>query len=139
MSIGRPPTGLYWRWCRRKSRKSCCSFEFTVSQAQRLRKLRAACCATCKNKKMRWPCTLLLAVSIAQVGVSQDGVVRIGVLGIFHPLHLVVAADAEGELLLSADARQLFVRPRSSCSTATLRASGDTLVARCGGKEIRAA
>ena len=87
---------------------------------------------------MRWLCTLLLAASLTQGSASQDRVVHIGVLGVFHPQHLTLSADEDRELLLSVGARQVFVRSRSSCSTATLRASGDTLLVRCGGKEIRA-
>lgn len=88
---------------------------------------------------MRGLCTLLLVLSLAQVGASQDRAVRIGVLGIFHPQHLTVASYKDGDLVLSAEARRVFVRPRSSCSTAELRASGDTLVVRCGRNEIRTA
>lgn len=86
---------------------------------------------------MRWLCTLLLVLSFAQVGAPRDRVVRIGVLGIFHPEHLTVASHKDGDLVLSAEARQVFVRPRSSCDTADLRASGDTVVVRCGREEIR--
>ena len=88
---------------------------------------------------MRWLCTLLLAVSFAQAGASRDRVVHIGVLGIFHPRYLSLAADGDGELLVAAGASKIFVRPRSSCSTVTLRASGDTLILSCGAKEIREA
>jgi len=88
---------------------------------------------------MRGLCALLLVLGFAQAGASQDRVVRIGVLGIFHPRHLTLASYEDGDLVLSADGRQVFVRPRSSCNTADLRASGDRLVIRCGEYEIRTA
>lgn len=88
---------------------------------------------------MRGLSTLLLVLGFAQVGASEDRVVRIGVLGIFHPQHLTLASYEDGELVLSAEARRVFVRPRSSCNTADVRASGDRLVMRCGKYEIHTA
>jgi stage II sporulation protein D len=65
--------------------------------------------------------------------------VRIGVLGIFHPQELTLAADQTAELFLSAANQHLFLRPRSSCSVLSIRASGDELRLVCGDQEIRAA
>jgi len=87
---------------------------------------------------MRWLCALLLSFSLPAIARSQEHTVRIGVLGIFHPQQLTLAADPSGELLISAANQQIFVRPRSSCSVLSIRISGGSLVLSCGGKEIRA-
>jgi len=87
---------------------------------------------------MRWLCALLLSFSLAGAGRSQEHTVRIGVLGIFHPQELTLAADPGGELLISAANQGLFVRARSSCSILSIRISGGGLALSCGGKEIRA-
>ena len=62
---------------------------------------------------------------------------RIGVLGIFHSASLTVASGQDAELVVSSGSRRIFVRPRSSCSIAAIRAMGDMLLVRCGPKEIR--
>lgn len=87
---------------------------------------------------MRGLCALLLVLGFTPAGATQDRTVRIGVLGIFHPRHLTVSSYHQGDLVLSAGDRQVFVHPRSPCSVAELHASGDTLVVRCGRDEIRA-
>jgi len=86
---------------------------------------------------MRSLCTAMLLLSFAQSGASQDRAVRIGVLGIFHSPRLTVASYKDGDLVLSAEAQQLFLHPRSSCDTADLRASSDILIVRCGRHEFR--
>jgi stage II sporulation protein D len=80
----------------------------------------------------------LLVLSFSSLGGSEERTVRIGVLGIFHSASLTVASGHDAELVLSGGRRRIFVRPRSSCSSATIRAIGDTLVVRCGSLEIRA-
>jgi stage II sporulation protein D len=87
---------------------------------------------------MRRLCTLLLFLSFSPLGVSQERTVRIGVLGIFHSASLTLASGQDAELVLSSGSHRVFVRPRSSCNTAEIRAIGDMLFVRCGSKEIRA-
>lgn len=87
---------------------------------------------------MRRLCTLLLVLSFSPLGASQERTVRIGVLGIFHSASLTLASGQDAELVLSSGSHRVFVRPRSSCSTAEIRAIGDMLLMRCGSKEIRA-
>ncbi|HJZ62900.1 MAG TPA: SpoIID/LytB domain-containing protein [Candidatus Acidoferrum sp.] len=86
---------------------------------------------------MRLLCSLLLALSCAQSAASQERTVRIGVLGMFHPQLLTIANDKDQDLVVFADKRQLFLRPRSSCSKMELRAAGDQLLLRCGRIQVR--
>lgn len=83
-------------------------------------------------------CIVLLLLCFAPLGVSQERTVHIGVLGIFHSAILTVASGQDAELVLFAGSRRIFVRPRSSCSAASIRAVGDVLLVRCGSIEIRA-
>lgn len=87
---------------------------------------------------MRWLLASLLAVGFPFLAQSQTRTVRIGVLGIFHPQQLVLAADPPGQLLVSAADHQIFLQPGSACSLLRVRSSGDTMLLSCGGKEIRA-
>jgi len=63
--------------------------------------------------------------------------VRIGVLGIFHPRQLTLAADPNEELLVAASDHQIFLRSGSPCSLLHIRPLGSGLLLSCGGKEIR--
>jgi len=81
---------------------------------------------------MRWICTVLVALGCAYAAAAQDFTVRIGVLGMFHPQRLSIRSARDRDLVVFLEKRQLFVRPRSSCSTLELRASGDRLLLRCG-------
>jgi len=83
-------------------------------------------------------CALLLSLSLPLVAQCQVRTVRIGVLGIFHPQQLTLAADPTGELLISAANQQIFLQPRSACSLLLVRSSGEGLLLSCGDKEIRA-
>jgi stage II sporulation protein D len=87
---------------------------------------------------MRWLCPLLVALGCAYAAAAQDLTVRIGVLGMFHPRFLRIANAKDRDLVVFLENRQLFVRPRSSCSIVELRASGDQLLLHCGEVQIRA-
>jgi hypothetical protein len=84
---------------------------------------------------MRWLCTLLLALGLSPFAHPQTRTVRIGVLGVFHPQQLTLAADGTGELLVSAAGQQIFVRSRSACSL--IRSLDGGLVLSFGDKKIR--
>jgi len=82
-------------------------------------------------------CALLLSLSLPLVAQGPVRTVRIGVLGIFHPQQLTLAADQTSELLISAANQQIFLQPRSPCSLLLIRSSGGGLLLSCGDKEIR--
>jgi len=86
---------------------------------------------------MRWLCTLLLALGLSPFAHPQTRTVRIGVLGVFHPQQLTLAADGTGELLVSAAGQRIFVRSRSACSLLFIRSLDGGLVLSCGDKKIR--
>ena len=86
---------------------------------------------------MRRVCLLLLSLSFPLLAQSQTRTVRIGVLGIFHPRELTIAADPTGELLISAGGERIFLKAGSSCSLLRVRSAGDNLLLNCGGGGIR--
>lgn len=88
---------------------------------------------------MRFFASFLLLFVLPSAAQCQDRTVRIGVLGIFHPQEVTLAADQRGELFVSAGHQQLFLRPRSVCSVISIRASASELLLSCDKKEIRAA
>jgi len=87
---------------------------------------------------VRWLWTLLLSLSFIRPVHAQPRNVRIGVLGIFHPKQLTLAADEGGELFVSAADQNIFVQPRSACGFLRIRSSGTSLLLSCGEREIRA-
>ena len=88
---------------------------------------------------MRWAFAWMLLFSLSAAAYPQGPrAVRIGVLGIFHPKELLLTAEGTNELLITAGEQRLFVSARSACSVVSIRLSGEDLVFRCGGKEIRA-
>jgi stage II sporulation protein D len=87
---------------------------------------------------MRRLCLLLLVLGFPLLAQSQTRTVRIGVLGIFHPHELTLAADPAGELLIAADGQRIFLQSGSSCSLLRVRSSGDNMLLNCSTKEIRA-
>jgi len=87
---------------------------------------------------MRRLYVLLLSLSFPLFAQSQARTVRIGVLGIFHPHELTLAADPTGELLISADDQRIFLPSGSACGLLRVRSSGDNMLLSCGAKEIRA-
>jgi stage II sporulation protein D len=87
---------------------------------------------------MRCLCVLLLSLGVPLLVQSQAHTVQIGVLGIFHPQELTLAADQTGELLIWAADQSIFLEPGSACSLLRVRSSGDNLVLSGCGREIRA-
>jgi len=87
---------------------------------------------------MRRVCLLLLSLGFPLLAQSQSRTVRIGVLGIFHPHELTIAADPTGELVIAAGGQRIFLQQGSSCSVLRVRSSGDNLLLSCSGGEIRA-
>jgi stage II sporulation protein D (peptidoglycan lytic transglycosylase) len=87
---------------------------------------------------LRWICASFLCLSLALHAQAQPRTVRIGVLGIFHPQQLTLAADQTDGLLIAAAQQQLFLQLRSKCPLLRIRASGDTLLLTCGAKEFKA-
>jgi peptidoglycan hydrolase-like amidase len=81
---------------------------------------------------------LVVLVVLPLAANCQARTVRIGVLGIFHPQQLTLAAVDTNELLVSAGNQRLFLRPRSECSDLSIRASGSELRLGCGSREFRA-
>jgi peptidoglycan hydrolase-like amidase len=87
---------------------------------------------------LRWIFTTLFCLCMPLAAPSQTQTVRFGVLGIFHPRQLTLAADEAGELLVSAADRRIFLQSRSACSVLRIQSSGDLLLLSCGGKQIQA-
>jgi len=87
---------------------------------------------------MRCVCLLLLSLGFPLLAQSQTRTVRIGVLGIFHPHELTIAADPTGELLIVAGGQRIFLQRGSSCSLLRVRSAGDNLLLSCSTMEIRA-
>jgi stage II sporulation protein D len=86
---------------------------------------------------MRRFCALLVLLGVPAAANGQERTVRIGVLGIFHPQEITLAADQGGELLVSVADKRIFLKQRSACSLLVIRRSGDGLRLRCGDEEIR--
>jgi len=80
---------------------------------------------------------LLLSVLLSS-SLAKAQNVRIGVLGIFHPHQLTLAACEGDAIVVTAGGQTLFLQPRSSTDSLEIRASGDVLVLGYAGKEIRA-
>lgn len=87
---------------------------------------------------MHWLSALLLVLGSPFLAQPQTRTLRIGVLGIFHPQQLTLAANPSEQLLVSAADHQIFLQPGSACSLLRVRSSGDSVLLSCGGKEIRA-
>ena len=88
---------------------------------------------------MRRVCLLLLSLGFPLFAQSQPRVVRIGVLGIFHPHELTIAADPTGELMIAAGGQKIFLQQGSDCSLLRVRSAGDNVLLSCGSMEMRGA
>ena len=64
--------------------------------------------------------------------------VKIRVLGIFHPRELALGSQDEEAIVVTAAGQIFFLQPRSARDTLRIRVSGDALLLRFGGEEIRA-
>jgi hypothetical protein len=85
---------------------------------------------------MRRLFVLLLSLGFPLIAQSQTRTVRIGVLGIFHPRELTLAADQTEELLISAADQRIFLQSGSPCGLLRIRSSGDSMLLSCGSREI---
>jgi peptidoglycan hydrolase-like amidase len=85
---------------------------------------------------MRRVCFVLLSLVFPPLVQSQPHAVRIGVLGIFHPHELAIAADPTGELMIAAGGQRVFLQQGSDCSLLRVRSAGDDLLLSCGSMEI---
>jgi stage II sporulation protein D len=86
---------------------------------------------------MRRVCLLLLSLGFPLLAQSQTRTVRIGLLSIFHPHELTIAADPTGELMIAAGGQRIFLQQGSDCSLLRVRSAGDNLLLSCGSLEIR--
>lgn len=86
---------------------------------------------------MRRFCLLLLSLGFPALAECQTSTVRIGVLGIFHPRELTIAADPRGDLMIAAGGQRIFLQQGSSCSLLRVRSAGENLLLSCGSTEMR--
>ena len=86
---------------------------------------------------MRRVCLLLLLLGFPLLAQSQPRSVRIGVLGIFHPHELTIAADPTGELMIAVGGQRIVLQRGSDCSLLRVRSVGDNLLLSCGTMELR--
>ena len=87
---------------------------------------------------MRRFCAAFFLVVPSLFAQMQPRMVRIGVLGIFHPQELALRADPGSQLLVVVGGQQLFLQSQSTCSSVTVRRSETSLVIDGCGKTIRA-
>lgn len=81
---------------------------------------------------------LLLLVAICLVaGSLRAQEVRIGVLGIFHPAHLVLSCIDDEALIVTAAGQTTYLQPGSSRESMRIRSDGNSMVLSLNGKEIR--
>jgi stage II sporulation protein D (peptidoglycan lytic transglycosylase) len=85
---------------------------------------------------MRRVCFVLLSLVFPLLAQSQPRTVRIGVLSIFHPHELTIAADPAGELMIAAGGQRIFLQQGSSCSLLRVRSAGEDLLLNCGTMEL---
>src|SRR6202790_4821882 len=128
---------LCWCWCRPSSRKFFSLSASTASRGPGPRKPQDAGFARWRSEPVRCLFALLLSLLFALVARPQTHNVRIGVLGIFHPQQLTLAADQTGELLISTPNHQIFLQPRSACSVLSIRSSGEDILISCGDERIK--
>ena len=82
---------------------------------------------------MRWLWAVLFLVASPLYAQTQPRMVRIGVLGIFHPQELELRADPGSQLLVVAGGQQLFLQSRSVCNSITvLRSEKMVVIDGCG-------
>jgi peptidoglycan hydrolase-like amidase len=86
---------------------------------------------------VRRVCLLLLSFGFPLLAQSQPRTVRIGVLSIFHPHELTIAADPTGELMIAAGGKRIFLQQGSSCNLLRVRSAGENLLLSCSTMEIR--
>lgn len=82
-------------------------------------------------------CSLVLAQA-TRVSESSDADVRIGVLGLFHPLELRVSAPAGSALVVRAGEERFVLEKSSGVDSATVRISDRQVVVTAGSRVVRA-
>jgi peptidoglycan hydrolase-like amidase len=82
-------------------------------------------------------CSLVLAQG-TRVSESSDADVRIGVLGLFHPLELKVSASASSALVVRAGEERLVLEKSSGVDSADVRISDRQMVVTSGSRVVRA-
>jgi stage II sporulation protein D len=85
---------------------------------------------------MRRVCFMLLLLVFPLVVQSHSRTVRIGVLSIFHPHELTIAADPTGELMIAAGGQRIFLQQGSNCSLLRVRSAGENLLLSCNTMEL---
>lgn len=82
-------------------------------------------------------CSLVLAQG-TRVSYSSVADVRIGVLGLFHPLQLTVSASASSALVVRAGEERLVLEKSSGIDSAAVRISDRQVVVTAGSRVVRA-
>ncbi len=85
---------------------------------------------------MRTKWLLLLVAICWAAGSMRAQEVRIGVLGIFHPRHLVLSCADDEALVVTAAGRTIFLQPGSSREGMRIYSDGSSLLLSLNGKEI---
>ena len=87
---------------------------------------------------MRWKWMLLLLSVLLSNPLANAQNVRIGVLGIFHPRQLDLTSGNVDAIVVTAAGKTFFLQPGSPAGKLQIRASGNELLLRIAGKELRA-
>jgi len=80
-----------------------------------------------------------LAIAQISPGAASSNRVRIGVLGLFHPRQLTVAAPAGHALVLSTGAESFVLEESSGLESASISVSAEGVLLTAGSRSIRAA
>lgn len=87
---------------------------------------------------MRWKWMLFLLSVLLSNPLANAQNVRIGVLGIFHPRQLDLTSGNVDAIVVTAAGKTFFLQPGSPAGKLQIRASGNELLLRIAGKELRA-
>jgi peptidoglycan hydrolase-like amidase len=87
---------------------------------------------------VRWKCMLFLLSVLLSNPLANAQNVRIGVLGIFHPRQLDLTSGNVDAIVVTAAGKTFFLQPGSPTGKLQIRASGNELLLRIAGKELRA-
>lgn len=87
---------------------------------------------------MRWTWMAFLLSVLLSGSLAAAHVVRIGVLGIFHPSQLTLSSNDGDAIVVTADGHTFFLQSRSPAGRIGIRASRDGLLLGYAGEEIRA-
>jgi hypothetical protein len=87
---------------------------------------------------VRWKWMLFLLSVLLSNPLANAQNVRIGVLGIFHPRQLDLTSANVDAIVVTAAGKTFFLQPGSPAGKLQIRASGNELLLRIAGKELRA-